>query len=79
MTNQEKPFSDISPYDSSEFHEKISHLVKEPGFEHAVKWVLKDIDYADFCNQLLLVKDGNTFKRNNDAFLELLVAKQLQD
>lgn len=76
MTNQEKPFSDISPYDSSEFHEKISHLVKEPGFEHAVKWVLKDIDYADFCNQLLLVKDGNTFQKEiMMPFLELLVAK----
>ena len=76
MTNQEKPFSDISPYNSSEFHEKISHLVKEPGFEHAVKWVLKDIDYADFCNQLLLVKDGNTFQKEiMMPFLELLVAK----
>lgn len=76
MTNQEKPFSDIAPYDSSEFHEKISHLVKEPGFEHAVKWVLKDIDYADFCNQLLLVKDGNTFQKEiMMPFLELLVAK----
>ena len=51
-------------------------MVKEPGFEHAVKWVLKDIDYADFCNQLLLVKDGNTFQKEiMMPFLELLVAK----
>lgn len=76
MTNTEKPFSDIAPYDNCEFPEKISGLIKEPGFEHAVKWVMPNIDYADFCNQLLQVKDSNTFQTEvMMPFLEMLVAK----
>lgn len=76
MTNTEKPFSDIAPYDNCEFHEKISGLIKEPGFEHAVKWVMPNIDYTDFCNQMLQVRDGNTFQTEiMMPFLEMLVAK----
>ena len=38
-------YSDICPFSDSEFHEKMEELVKEPGFKHAVTWVLPDIDF----------------------------------
>ncbi|MCM1020739.1 MAG: acyltransferase [Muribaculum sp.] len=76
MTIQDKPFSDIAPYDNHEFHDKLSSLVKEPGFEHAVKWVMPNINWNDFSNQLLQVKDGDTFQTEiMMPFLELLAAK----
>ncbi len=76
MTSKEKPFSDIAPYDNNEFHEKISGLLKEPGFEHAVKWVIPNINYTDFSNQMLQVKDSTTFQTEiMMPFLELLAAK----
>ncbi len=41
-------FTDIAPYDDSQFKEVISKMVLEPGFEHAIRWILPDIDYAQF-------------------------------
>ena len=46
MTNQD--FSDIAPYNDLEFKSHIATLVTEPGFEHAVKWVMPDVDYPAF-------------------------------
>ena len=37
--NKEYDFSDIEPFADSQFKEKMSQLVKEPGFEFAVKFV----------------------------------------
>lgn len=37
MTQEQLQFEDIAPYPDSVFHEKMQHLVKEPGFEHAVR------------------------------------------
>lgn len=45
MNKEEQLFNDICPYPDSMFHEKMEHLVKEPGFEHAVKWVLPQVDF----------------------------------
>ena len=41
-------FTDIAPYDDSQFKEVISKMVLEPGFEHAIRWILPDIDYTQF-------------------------------
>lgn len=76
MIEEKRPFEDIAPYPDSIFPEKMRHLVKEPGFEHAVKWVLPGIDYHEFSEQLLQVKDKDTFqKKIMGPFLEMLAAK----
>ena len=49
-------FDDIAPYDDSMFPEKLASLVKEPGFIHAVRYVLPDIDYDQFAEHLKHVK-----------------------
>ena len=41
-------FADIRPYDDHLFKEKIAKLVREPGFEHAVRYVMPDVDYEAF-------------------------------
>lgn len=68
-------FSDIAPYDDHQFHEKIASLVKEPGFEHAVRYVMPDVDYPAFVENLLTVKTQNDFQvKVMGPFLEMLVA-----
>ena len=44
MSAQELDFSDIAPHDDSVFHEKMSQLVKEPGFLHAVNYTMPKDD-----------------------------------
>ena len=58
----EHDFSDIAPYDDHQFHEKIAKLVNEPGFEHAVRYVMPDVDYKAFTDMLLTVKNRDDFQ-----------------
>ena len=76
MTQEQLQFEDIAPYPDSVFHEKMQHLVKEPGFEHAVRWVLPNVGYDEMCHDLLQVHDKDTFQRKIMwPFLEMLASK----
>ena len=55
-------FSDICPYDDKDFHKEMSLLVEEPGFEHAVRFVMPDVDYKAFCGQLLQIQNKHDFQ-----------------
>ena len=69
-------FSDICPYDDSEFQEKIACLVKEPGFEHAVRYVMPDVDYQEFAKGLMTINSQEAFQINVMLpFLQMLVKK----
>lgn len=66
-------FSNIAPFDDNEFKPKMAQLVKEPGFEHAVRYVMPDVDYDDFVKMLLTVPDKKTFQEQIMVpFLDLL-------
>ena len=68
-------FRDIAPYDDHVFHEKIDSLVREPGFEHAVRYVMPDVDYPAFVENLRTVSTQDDFqKKVMGPFLELLAA-----
>ena len=68
-------FSDIRPYDDHEFRDKIAALVKEPGFEHAVRYVMPDVDYPEFVKNLLTVETQMDFQvKVMRPLLEMLVA-----
>lgn len=60
MTNDE--FKDIAPFDDNEVQEVIKRLVKEPGFEHAVRFVMPDVDYEKFCQKLVSIKTKHDFQ-----------------
>lgn len=69
-------YSDICPFSDSEFHEKMEELVKEPGFKHAVTWVMPDIDFEAFCQGLLVIDNKRDFQVNiMYPFLEMLAKK----
>lgn len=69
-------FVDICPYDDSCFAEKMSKMVKDPGFEHAIRFTMPDIDFDAFVAKLLAVKNQKDFQeRIMGEFLEMLVAR----
>ncbi len=50
--------------------------MREPGFEHAVRYVMPDVDYDDFVAKLLTVESQVDFQvKIMGPFLEMLVAK----
>lgn len=55
-------YSDIAPYDDTLFHEKLESLTHEPGFEHAIRYVMPDVDFEAFCRNLLSVKNQAEFQ-----------------
>lgn len=69
-------FSDIQPYDDTQFIDKMATLVREPGFEHAVRYIMPDVDYEAFVNNLLSIRTQHEFQHKVMApFLEMLVAR----
>ncbi len=69
-------YRDIAPYEDHEFEDKMRELVKEPGFEHAVRYVMPDVDYPEFSGELLKVTTKHDFQRSIMVpFLEMLVMK----
>ncbi len=78
MTNQTNnipsEFQDIAPYDGTMYHQKITSLLKEPGFEHAIKWVMPGVDYPEFVENVLKADNQVEFQRKVvGPFLEMLV------
>ena len=57
-----KEFDDIRPFFDSEVHDKMKDLIKEPGFEHAVRYVLRDINYEQLCQELLTIDKKKDFQ-----------------
>lgn len=75
MTNIQD-FSEIAPFDDSQFAEKMALLVKEPGFEHAVRYVMPQVDFPEFVKNLLSIRDKCTFQTKIMwPFLEMLASK----
>ncbi len=73
MSQQEYNFSDIAPYDDSEFHSKMEQLVKEPGFLHAVNYTMPPQDVPALIDELLKINNKHDFQHGiMFPFLEML-------
>ena len=57
-------FSDICPYDDSVFHEKMSALVKEPMFQHAISYVMPKEAIPGLIDDLLKIDNKYDFFKN---------------
>lgn len=73
---QEFDFRDIAPYDDSLFQEKMSHLVKEPGFLHALNYAMPPEAVPAVIEELLKIDNKYDFQRQvMFPFLEMLAKK----
>ena len=69
-------YRDICPFTDDEFAGKMAKMVEEPGFKHAILWVMPDVDYDAFCAQLLAIRGKEEFQNKvMRPFLEMLSAK----
>ncbi len=69
-------FQDIAPYNDTQYREKVAALVKEPGFEHAVRYILPEMEYSVFVANLLKTNTQHEFQAHIVApFLEGLIRK----
>lgn len=70
-----KPFADIAPYDDSEFADKMALIVQDPGFKHAINYVMPGCDYDAFAGQLKEIKSRHQFQTGvMRQFVEFLVS-----
>ena len=76
MDSHKFDFSDIAPVNDCDFQAKMAKMVEEPGFIHAVKWVMPDVDYPQFAELLKTIKDKETFQHKIMLpFMEMLANK----
>lgn len=73
MNREEIDFSDIAPYEASQFQDKIRSLVKEPGFLHAVGYTMPKDDVPVLIDELLKITNTHDFQQEVMLpFLELI-------
>jgi len=71
-----REYLDIAPYSENEYTENMSRLVTEPGFEHAIRYIMPDVDYDEFVKTLFTVKSQSEFQlKIMGPFLEYLAKK----
>lgn len=56
-------FKDIAPYQDEMFRPKVAELIKEPGFRHAVQYIMPDVDFEAFTDKLLSIKTSEDFQK----------------
>lgn len=73
MINKDFDFSDIAPHDDSVFREKLDKLVKDPGFLHAVSYIMPKDDVPALIEELNLIDNRHDFQHKiMYPFLEML-------
>lgn len=71
-----REYLDIAPYNENEYTENMSRLVTEPGFEHAIRYIMPDVSYDEFVKTLFSVKTQSEFQlKIMGPFLEYLAKK----
>jgi hypothetical protein len=69
-------FQDIAPFEDEAFQPTMARLVKEPGFENAIKYVMPQTNYDQLVQQLLQIKNNDEFQyKIMLGILELIESK----
>ncbi len=69
-------FKDIAPYSDSEFDKNMQLMVKDPGFEHAIRYIMPGVDFEAFVNNLLSINNTTDFQiKVMGPFLEMLAQR----
>ena len=55
-------FKEIAPYDDSAFKDYMARMVKEPGFENAIRYVMPDADFGQLVENLKKIETKNQFQ-----------------
>lgn len=73
MNTQDYDFSEIAPYDDKVFHSIMETLVKEPGFQHVLKYTMPENDIPTLVDDLLKIDNKYDFQHQiMFPFMEML-------
>lgn len=73
MNTQDYDFSEIAPYDDKVFHSTMEKLVKEPGFQHVLKYTMPENDIPTLVDDLLKIDNKYDFQHQiMFPFMEML-------
>lgn len=73
MNTQDYDFSEIAPYDDKVFHSTMEKLVKEPGFQHVLKYTMPENDVPTLVDDLLKIDNKYDFQHQiMFPFMEML-------
>ncbi len=73
MTNKDFDFSDIAPHDDSVFRTTLDKLIQDPGFLHAISYVMPKEDVPALLDELKRTNNRHDFQhRIMFPFLEML-------
>lgn len=66
-------YADIAPYGDHEFQNRMAEMVNDPGLEHAVRYVMPDVDYPEFVEELKSLTTARDFQQKvMRPFIEML-------
>lgn len=69
-------YQDIAPYSDSEFKQRMAQMVDDPGLEHAVRYVMPDVDYPKFTDGLRNLSTAHEFQHGVMLpFIEMLAKR----
>lgn len=57
-------FDDISPLKDSDVKERIQELLVDPGFQHAVSYIIPDVNWDDFSSEMSKYNTKEEFQTN---------------
>ncbi len=63
MTHTPEEYKEIAPYDDDQFQQQMTHLLADPGFERAIKYVMPDTDFKALSERLLKINNKEDFQR----------------
>ena len=73
MTNKDFDFSDIAPHDDSVFRTILDKLIQDPGFLHAISYVMPKEEIPALIDELRRIDNRHDFQhRIMFPFLETL-------
>lgn len=69
-------FEEIAPYGPESFKPAIEHMIAQPGFEHAIRYIMPEVDFDMFVKQLSQVKNVDEFQHGIMLpFLDMLAKR----
>ena len=76
MTETPEEYKDIAPYDDAEFKSQMAQLISEPGFEHAIRYVMPDVDFNALRDSLMRLDNKEDFQKLVMMNILLLLEKK---
>lgn len=64
MTHTPEEYKEIAPHDDDQFQQRMAHLLADPGFERAIKYVMPDADFKELSEKLLKINNKDDFQRH---------------